>query len=275
MVCVKDILLALAAAASVHGAAIAQDATLEKRVTTSPSGTKQGCLWQVPNVGGFTTNVKIDYSAFNTIPGDFVASPYTVAANGAPYSRRFDLSNVQYVPLQYLALTVPGGQSASPISSAQLQTEYGDILYGSVRTVAMVSPVGGTTHGFTMYSNDFQEVDLAFLTYNDGQVHYTNEPNSYSSPTTSFVGTAPADAATTYHEYRVDWTAGQTSFYIDSVLQRTITTNAPSTPGFWIWNNWSNGGAWTGGPPATNNVLKIQSINAYFNRTSITSTTCM
>lgn len=136
----------------------------------------------------------------------------------------------------------------------------------------MVSNVPGTTHGFSFYANDNQEIDFAFITSNLSQVHLTNEQVSATAPSTSYTAAAPADAATAWHEYRVDWTANQTSFFIDSVLIQTITDNVPTTAGFWLWNNWSNGNSWAQGPPTADSVLKILSIDAYFNRTSVATT---
>lgn len=57
-------------------------------------------------------------------------------------------------------------------------------------------------------------------------------------------------------------------FFIDGVFVYQITDNVPVTPGFFLWNNWSNGNAWAKGPPQTTNTVKIQSIVAYYNRTS-------
>ncbi|GAB7351581.1 hypothetical protein MBLNU459_g2203t1 [Dothideomycetes sp. NU459] len=251
-------------------------------LTQSPAATTNSkCMYTVPGVGSFTTNLNFDLSGGSLLPSlgnQLGASTYTVASNNAPFSRRFDLTNVGYasgglfgLTSNALTLTVPGGQIAGPISSAQLVTVYSDILYGSVRTVAKVSSVAGTTHGFTFYANDTQEIDFAFLTTDDTKVHFTNEQVSSTSPSTSYVGTAPSDASTAFHEYRVDWIPGKTMFYIDSVLVQTITGNVPTTPGFWLWNNWSNGNLWAQGPPLKDNVLQIQTINAYFNRTGITS----
>lgn len=153
-----------------------------------------------------------------------------------------------------------------PVSSAQLTTSYNDILYGSVRTVAMFSAVSGTTHGFSMYSNDNQEVDFAFLTRDPSMVHLTNEQVATDSPVSSFEYPAPPDATTAWHEYRLDWYNDHTAYFIDGVLIKNITENVPSEPGYWIWNHWSNGNSWTQGPPAQNAVLKIRSIDAYYNR---------
>lgn len=146
---------------------------------------------------------------------------------------------------------------------------YNDILYGSVRTVAMISDVPGVTHGFSMYSSDNQEVDFAFLTRDLSQVHLTNEQVATDSPVSTYVFPAPADATTAWHEYRVDWQADHTAFFIDGELILNITENVPSQPGYWIWNNWSSGNAWTHGPPEKDAVLKIQSIDAYYNRQAV------
>jgi beta-glucanase (GH16 family) len=58
---------------------------------------------------------------------------------------------------------------------------------------------------------------------------------------TSETGPAPTTATTEVHEYRIDWTPTFTAFYVDGVLQKKYTTNVPSAPGPWLWNNWSNG----------------------------------
>lgn len=118
-----------------------------------------------------------------------------------------------------------------------MQTDYDDILYASVRTVAKISNVPGTTHGFIFYSNDTQEVDFAFLTSDISKAWLTNEQVTYSSPYSTYNVAAPSDANTAWHEYRVDWLPGTSRFFVDGVLVKEITDNVPTTPGSWIWNN--------------------------------------
>ncbi|GAB7350070.1 hypothetical protein MBLNU459_g0739t1 [Dothideomycetes sp. NU459] len=247
--------------------------------TASTAGTQNGCYYNVPGVGNFNTNFNINWGVnIYQVVNDLSASTYSVASNNAKFSRRFDNTNIGAVTNSvsnigsYITLTVPGGQTSGPISSSQMQTTYTDILYGSVRTVAMVSGVAGTTHGFTFYSNDTQEIDFAFLTNDITLAHFTNEQVNSTSPGTSYTTAAPSDAATAWHEYRVDWVPGASKFFIDGVLVYTITGNVPTTPGFWLWNNWSNGNTWAQGPPTADNVLKIRQIDAYFNRTSVADT---
>ncbi|KAH0263183.1 concanavalin A-like lectin/glucanase, partial [Aureobasidium melanogenum] len=237
---------------------------------TSAVGSKSGCYWNT-DAGPFNTRFGHDFSIdlYATVE-NLIPNTYTVLAGLNPLARRFDLVNVGLDPLDLsLTLTVPGGQTTGPISVAQLETEYSDILYASVRTVAKISNVPGTTNAFIFYANDTQEVDFAFLTSDISKAWLTNEQTTYGAPYTTYSVAAPADANTAWHEYRLDWLPGVSKFYIDGALVQTITDNVPTTPGSWIWNNWSNGNAWTQGPPLEDSVLKICSIDAYFNRTSV------
>ncbi|CAD0081515.1 unnamed protein product, partial [Aureobasidium vineae] len=238
--------------------------------TSSSAGSKSGCYWNT-DAGPFNTRFGHDFlqDLYGTVQ-DLIPNTYTVNQGLNPLARRFDLVNIGLDSTDLaLTLTVPGGQTTGPISTAQLATNYADILYASVRTVAKISNVPGTTHGFIFYANDTQEVDFAFLTSDISKAWLTNEQTGYGAPYSTYSVAAPADANTAWHEYRLDWLPGVSKFYIDGVLVQTITDNVPSTPGSWIWNNWSNGNAWAQGPPLADSVLKIRSIDAYFNRTSV------
>ena len=179
----------------------------------------------------------------------------------------------------YLQLTVPGGQKTSPIQGGEVYTSVSDILYASVRTVAIFSPVAGTCHGLFFYKSDQQETDIEYLT----------DPNSTSNPRNGSIPLqltnqaadgiradetyepypSPETANSEEHGYRIDWTAGKTVFYVDGVEAATYTTNVPTIAGTWLWNNWSNGDkGWSVGPPAQDNILKIRSIEMFYNRTS-------
>jgi len=123
-------------------------------------------------------------------------------------------------------------------SSTQLYTSYNDILYGSVRAVVLLS----NATGFTSFRSDTMEIDVNWLAY-------------HSTYDTSVV----SDASTAWHEYRVDWLPGTTSYYIDGTL--IDRTASEATPGLWLWNAWSDGN--------DDSVFQIRSIDAYFNRTSV------
>ena len=94
--------------------------------------------------------------------------------------------------------------------------------------------------GMFFYKNDNQESDIEILTVDLTQgAHYTNQNlNPAGGPSSTATKPLPGDATITMHEYRLDWHEGSTSFYLDGVLQQTISENVPDTPGAWLWNNW-------------------------------------
>jgi len=230
-------------------------------------------LYDIPGVGTFNTLLHADFTQLSSLPEALQIGTSTVAASGSPYARQFRQDNVFINNGSSISLVVPGRQTASPISSARISTIYEDILYGSVRTVAKVAPTPGSCHGFFFYRDDNQESDIEILTSRQGRVYFTNQAVSPSSRNTSTFTSLPANSTTEFHEYRLDWTPGKTAFYIDGVLAQTFTDNVPSRPGSWRWNNWSNGGSWSSGPPVHTSNLEIREITAYFNRTSIEAVT--
>jgi beta-glucanase (GH16 family) len=99
------------------------------------------------------------------------------------------------------------------------------------------------------YKSDSQEQDIEYLsdpnsTSNPGDgsrpMHYTNQATDGNPEhKTIATGPSPSDATTAFHEYRIDWIPGSTMYYLDGVLQKTMTTNVPTQGGSWIWNNWA------------------------------------
>jgi beta-glucanase (GH16 family) len=131
--------------------------------------------------------------------------------------------------------------------------------------------------GNFFYHSDQQEIDIEYVTNTSSLsnpaaqglnqppwLQYTNQAVVEGGQSTHATGPAPANVAT-LHEYRVDWTADKTMFFLDGVLQKTFRTNIPTTAGLWIWNNWANGNpGWSDGPPKHDNVFKIKSITMYY-----------
>ncbi|RMD41760.1 hypothetical protein DV735_g3363, partial [Chaetothyriales sp. CBS 134920] len=257
----------------------------------------EGSQWTIPDVGVFSHMAVYTFSG-NSLPEGLVASDYVVkdTSNGAPFDHQFTPDNVR-VANGYLNLFVPGGQSPSrdeALKCAEVVTTMSNILHASVRTDAIFSDVAGTCHGkdcwnFALvlsntcpgnffYREDTQEIDTEYITdpssisrANSGSpdpLWYVNQAvNPGHKSSTYGIVTAPAsDITTQVHEYRIDWTESYTAFYFDGQLQSRLTDNIPSQPGNWIWNNWSNGDkGWSCGPPATDNVFKIQKITMYYN----------
>lgn len=128
------------------------------------------------------------------------------------------------------------------------------------------------------YKTDSQEADIEWISDPTSKsnlnspngtraMQYTNQAlDGNPNDATMFYGPAPADATSQIHEYRLDWQPGSTSFYIDGVFQRKMTTNVPDQAAYWLINNWVNGDPfWTKGPPATDAVFKIQKIVMAYN----------
>ncbi|KAI4722124.1 concanavalin A-like lectin/glucanase [Aureobasidium sp. EXF-10727] len=211
----------------------------------------------------------------DTLPDELIASTYEVGSGPyAPYSHIFNPSNIVLGSGQSMQMIVPGGQTADPLDTCQLVTRYDDILYASVRTVAQASPINGTVHGFFMYMNDTQETDIEIRTGDSQNIHFTNQQTAPGQGETTFAYPAPSTMTSAFHEYRYDWLPTQTNFYIDGELVMSIHRNVPSAAGWLMWNSWSNGYAWTYGPPLQDSVLQIASVEAYFNRSSVSTAGC-
>ncbi|THY31626.1 concanavalin A-like lectin/glucanase [Aureobasidium pullulans] len=253
----------------------ASDSSLDARSATDVDGTFDGCHYQVEGAGAFSNHFSFDFTTMDTLPDEFIASTYEVGSGPyAPYAHIFNPDNIVLGTGQPMQMIVPGGQTADPLDTCQLVTRYDDILYASVRTVAQVSPVNGTVHGFFMYMNDTQETDIEIRTGDPGHVHFTNQQTHPGNGETTYAVAAPSTMTSAFHEYRYDWLSTGTNFYIDGVLTMTITRNNPSSPGWLMWNSWSNGYAWTYGPPLQDNILLIRSVEAYFNRSSVDTSNC-
>ncbi|KAI5207132.1 concanavalin A-like lectin/glucanase [Aureobasidium subglaciale] len=258
-----------------HLTSSAINSRLASRADTSADESFDGCHYQVEGVGAFTSHLAFDFTTMDTLPDDLVASTYEVGSGPyAPYAHIFNPSNIVLTRGQPMQMIVPGGQTADPLDTCQVVTRYDDVLYASVRTIAQASPVNGTVHGFFMYMNDTQETDIEVRTGDPDHVHFTNQQTHPGNGETTYAVPAPSTLTTAFHEYRYDWLPTGTYFYIDGELVMTIARNVPSEAGWLMWNSWSNGYAWTYGPPLQDSILQIRSVEAYFNRTSVGASSC-
>lgn len=133
-------------------------ATLEKRYTASSVGTCSGGMWSVAEANTtFNSHFSVDFSTAVKIPNDLAVSVNTIGAGTySPYARQFTLANTVLTSGVGLKMIVPGGQAGNApdavtgdptVTSSQVITSYDDVLYASVRTVAMLSDVAGTVAG--------------------------------------------------------------------------------------------------------------------------------
>ena len=76
----------------------------------------------------------------------------------------------------------------------------------------------------------------------------------------------PFDPSGAFHEYRFDWSTNAVTFYADGVLLDTMTEAIPTQPGHITLSHWSTGNPdWSAGPPATDAILTVEYLKAYFN----------
>ncbi|KAF8064210.1 concanavalin A-like lectin/glucanase domain-containing protein [Lyophyllum atratum] len=236
--------------------------------------------------GGFTQRQFIDFSGVS--PGGDVAS--LLSANGiyisdypisaGPVPRTFTPNNVAFGSGS-LDMKVSAYTGSGSILSSEIATD--DVFkYASVRTVLKSSGVPGVVEGNFFYLNDNQETDWEILTsttltstpqvpagiWASNQALVPGQPSTHSTVPFTF------DPSQGYHEYRIDWAADATTFYIDGVQKARLTTNVPTQAGPWIWNSWSNGDPfWSNGPPTANSITHIRSIEIYKGYTSTRSGT--
>ncbi|KAK4139548.1 glycoside hydrolase [Dichotomopilus funicola] len=119
-----------------------------------------------------------------------------------------------------------------------------------------------------------QEADLEFLTRDPPHyVSFTNQPawNSTSdipgaSHNVTFPG--PGRRWSDWAEYRMDWTPGSSTWFVDGELASHITFQAPRDPSQVIFNAWSDGGSWSGRmPKGSTAYLQIRWIEMVYNNT--------
>ena len=157
------------------------------------------------------------------------------------------------------------------IRSGQIRTTRDDILRGSFRaSYSVASGSAGSVAGFFFYANDTQEIDIEIQSKMSNEtVHIGNQPTQSTDVLLPTNG-----AVTEVHDYRFDWLAGQTNFYLDSVPAGSFSEDVPVVNGRIDLNMWGNGGTFSGpATPTTDNVMSISKIALYFNTSSPTNST--
>ncbi|KAF5655176.1 glycoside hydrolase family 16 [Fusarium heterosporum] len=254
----------LSVAVAILGLATASPACATKR---SPEPKRENGHYVVSRDVKFT-NRKIWTFNGKSLPEGLYASGYKVGNTHIYKESGVTLKK------GYLELTVPGGQKKKPYKCAEVATEMENIMYASVRTTAILSEPAGVCNGMFFYQSDSQETDIEWLSDPNSQSNYdgirrlwlTNQDNNGDGEPTHKAILPPSNPTSTEHEYRIDWTKGRVTFYVDGYKKWTTTKDVPNVPGPWIWNNWSNGDkGWSAGPPKKDAVFKIKKIEMYYN----------
>ncbi|KAI1766360.1 glycoside hydrolase family 16 protein [Hypoxylon sp. FL1150] len=177
-------------------------------------------------------------------------------------------------------LTMRTARLADFQTSCEFESIIQNYQFLSVRMYARtLGPPGAVTAMFTYRIPDdaddlaaVQESDLEIRTLDPpDSVQYTNQP-SYTS-----MGLDVQDATrnvtipdgrdwTNWAVYRMDWTPGKTTWYIDGDEAASISFQAPRDPSMLIFNSWSDGGSWTGKMSVGSEAsLQIQWIELVYN----------
>ncbi|KAK4223824.1 glycoside hydrolase [Podospora fimiseda] len=169
-----------------------------------------------------------------------------------------------------------GFQSSAEIES--LSTAY---QYLSIRMLARTKGAPGAITAMFTYRppptpqniSQVQEADLEIRTRDpEYSVQYTNQPSW------NYFGDIPAATRNVtltgkkkwseWIHYRMDWTPGQSTWFVNGQLVSTITFQAPRDPAQVMFNSWSDGGSWSGIMDVGRDAaMQIKWIDMVFNNT--------
>ncbi|KAK3342227.1 concanavalin A-like lectin/glucanase [Neurospora tetraspora] len=155
--------------------------------------------------------------------------------------------------------STPSGNGSGFQSSAEFESMLTSYQFLSLRMLARTrgSP-GAVTAMFTYRPPPqpqqvilVQEADLEIRTQDPpSYVQYTNQP-SWNS--TSDIKEATRNASmpsgkkwSDWAVYRMDWTPGQSTWFVNGVEATKISFQAPRDPSQVMFNVWSDGGSWSG-----------------------------
>ncbi|KAF8149494.1 concanavalin A-like lectin/glucanase [Crassisporium funariophilum] len=223
--------------------------------------------------GGFTERIFTDFKgvkAGDNAEAFLDSNGYYISVNPVdegPIFRRFALENVLFSD-GTLDLKVDKYPGSGYTVGGEFYTKK-EFKYASVRTVQKIEQRNAT-----------QETDWEILTTTIDKsskcvpegIWATNQALNSEDEKTSVILPFTFDPREDFHEYRIDWTARATEFYIDGKKVTEITDNVPTDAGPWMWNAWSNGDpCWSGPPPTADSFTQIQSIDIYIGYTETVS----
>lgn len=154
----------------------------------------------------FSASTTWDFAMVDAIPTDLhVSTDHIKADSDSPMSHTFETSNVA-IEDGFLVLNVPGDQAGkSDLSSAEVVTTF-DMMYGSVRTWAILTEEPGVCNGIFFYEGDDQETDIEWISDPSSQsnkfanngtraLQYTNQAlDGIREHASGVFGMAPDDA---------------------------------------------------------------------------------
>ncbi|RKU49070.1 hypothetical protein DL546_003589 [Coniochaeta pulveracea] len=170
---------------------------------------------------------------------------------------------------------LPGFQTAAEIESVSQGYQFVSVrMYARTKgspgaVTAMFTYRPGPNNSLALV----QEADLEIRTLDpQTYVSYTNQP-SWNS--TGDIPQATRNVTLPYGRrwsdwayYRLDWTPGSSTWYVNGQLMSVINFQAPRDPAQIIFNSWSDGGTWSGNMSTNAQALmQIQWIEMVYNNT--------
>ncbi|KAK0742596.1 concanavalin A-like lectin/glucanase domain-containing protein [Schizothecium vesticola] len=166
-------------------------------------------------------------------------------------------------------------------SSAEFESRSAGYQFLSIRMYARTKGARGAVTAMFTYRAPptphnmalVQEADLEIRT-NDPPtyVSYTNQPAWNSTgdipEATRNVSLPSGRRWSDWAHYRMDWTPGSTTWFVNGQQHSSISFQAPRDPAHVMFNSWSDGGSWSGHMrPREEAYLQIQWIEIVYNNT--------
>ncbi|KAK6950360.1 hypothetical protein Daesc_008686 [Daldinia eschscholtzii] len=167
-------------------------------------------------------------------------------------------------------------------TAAEFESAVRDYHFLSVRMYARTIGAPGAITAIFTYRDIADNTDLTKVQESDleirtidppDHVQYTNQP-SYTSlgldvqEATRNVTIPQKRDWTNWAVYRMDWSPGTTTWYINGDEVASISFQAPRDPSLLILNSWSDGGSWSGNMSVGEEAyLQIQWIDIIYNST--------
>ncbi|KAK0617720.1 glycoside hydrolase family 16 protein [Immersiella caudata] len=166
-------------------------------------------------------------------------------------------------------------------SSAEFESRSSGYQFLSIRMAARTKGAPGAVTAMFTYRPPptphnmalVQESDLEILTKDPPTyIQYTNQPswNATSDiPEARRNVTLPGGRRwSDWAVYRMDWTPGSSTWFVNGVLHSTISFQAPRDPSHVMFNSWSDGGSWSGHMKVGDTaMMQIQWIEVVYNNT--------
>lgn len=192
-----------------------------------------------------TTNTSVTWSSEAGIPWRAQQYNVTPAAARGPYGKAAELRNVVVADdgLQlWVRSQLLDNGTARLVPMAEVVTARSDMLYGSFRVGMKTTGVNGTCGAFFFYHNNSEEIDMEFLSREQGpNEHLVNLVNQspesvssgYNAVNTSDYVVYRLDFNPTqdFHEYRFDWLPDRIDLYADETWLTSFSQSVPSNAG--------------------------------------------